>query len=283
MTDGARNASTVVCMYIALCVAAFILTYGITIVTTSVGYHRGLAHCAVKLREPWRKLLAVAGIWVTGVDPKAWVVMHRLHHTYSDSVDDPHTPSRKMKGAVGFFAMFGRQLMGYNRALAGIRGGDEKYTSIGKDLELSWCMRTWGCGWLPLVLHAGIGLCVVELGGGWWLAAAMFAGMMSHVVQGAFINYLGHAYGGRNFASDDDSRNNHFAAWLVLGEGFQNNHHRHAKSARFSYRTREVDMGWAACVVLEKLRVLDIERATLIPRERHVRAAALKLAAASNA
>lgn len=257
-------------MYIALCVAAFILTYGFTIVTTSVGYHRGLAHGAVRLREPWRRLLAATGIWVTGVDPKAWVVMHRLHHAHSDSVDDPHTPHGKMKGVVGFASMFARQLMGYNRILDKIRAGDETVTAIGKDLELSWCMRTWGCGWLPLALHAGIALGIVALGGGWLLAGAVFAGMMSHVVQGAIINYFGHAYGGRNFASDDDSRNNHFAAWLVLGEGFQNNHHRYAKSARFSHRWYEVDMGYAACLVLEKLGVLDIDRASLMPRAQPV-------------
>lgn len=257
-------------MYIALCIAAFVLTYGLTIVTTSVGYHRGLAHGAVKLREPWRRLLVTHGIWVTGVDPTAWVVMHRLHHTHSDTPDDPHTPSGKRKGVIGFATMFARQLFGYNRALVGIRAGAEPYASLGKDLKLSWCMRTWGCGWLPLLLHGGIALGVVALGGGWPLAVAIFAGIMSHVVQGAIINYFGHAYGGRNFDSDDDSRNNQIAAWLVLGEGLQNNHHRYARSARFSYRPTEVDMGFAACLVLEKLGVLDIDRAALMPRGRDV-------------
>jgi stearoyl-CoA desaturase (delta-9 desaturase) len=268
VTASMRDASTVKLMYLALCVAAFLLTYGFTIVTTSVGYHRGLAHGAVKLREPWRRLLVVTGIWLTGVDPKAWVVMHRLHHAHSDTDEDPHTPSGRRKGVLGFASMFVRQLVGYNRILDRIRAGDETVTSIGKDLELSWCMRTWGAGWLPLLLHVGIALGIVALGGGWLLAGAVFAGMMSHIVQGAIINYFGHAYGGRNFDSDDDSRNNHFAGWLVLGEGFQNNHHRYAKSARFSYLGHELDIGFGACLVLEKLGVLDIDRATLIPRER---------------
>lgn len=248
--------------YVALSVLVFIACYGLTIVITSVGYHRGLAHGAVRLREPWRALLVHGGIWLTGVDPKGWVVMHRLHHAHSDTPDDPHTP--QSKGVRGFLSMFGLQLKGYNRVLDGLRAGEERYTSLGRDIATSWPMRTKQT-WLPILLHVVLALAIVVAGGGWLLGAAFFLGMMSHVLQGAVINYFGHAHGGRNFVSDDDSRNNHFAAWLVLGEGFQNNHHRWPSSARFSYRPGEVDLGYLACLVLEKLRVLDISRRTLMP------------------
>ena len=63
-----------------------------------------------------------------------------------------------------------------------------------------------------------------------------------------------------------NSRNNLLAAWLILGEGFQNNHHRYPASARFSYRRHEVDLGYGACVLLEKLGLLEIRREHLIPR-----------------
>jgi fatty-acid desaturase len=251
-------------MVIALSLLVFFACYGFTIVTTSVGYHRGLAHGAVRIREPFRRLLAASGIWLTGIDPKGWVVMHRLHHAHSDTPDDPHSP--RTLGPLGFFKMFGAQLVGYNRVLEGLRAGDERYTSIGRDLELSWPIRT-SQPWIPILLHVAIAALIVLAGGGWLLGLAFFAGMMSHVVQGAIINYFGHAHGGRNFASlDDDSRNNHLAAWLVLGEGFQNNHHRYPSSARFSYRAHELDMGYGVCLVLERLGVLDVQRRTLLPR-----------------
>jgi len=50
------------------------------------------------------------------------------------------------------------------------------------------------------------------------------------------VKALGHAVGGRNFDSPDNSRNNHLAAWLILGEGYQNNHHSYPASAKFSYK-----------------------------------------------
>lgn len=263
-------------MMLALALCLFIASYSFTIVTTSVGYHRGLAHGAVRIREPFRKMLVVSGIWLTAIDPKGWVVMHRLHHAHSDTPNDPHSPRRL--GPFGFFKMFREQLVAYDAILDALRAGDERYASIGRDVELSWVSRT-NRPWLPVLVHVVVALIVVVATGSWLVGGALFAGMMSHVVQGAIINYFGHAHGGRNFAMADDSRNNHLAAWLVLGEGFQNNHHRYPSSARFSYRRREVDLGWAVSLVLEKVGVLEIQRRTVMPRARDVMTAPLSPAA----
>ena len=53
---------------------------------------------------------------------------------------------------------------------------------------------------------------------------------------------------------------------LILGEGFQNNHHRYPASARFSYLAHEIDLGYGACLTLEAAGVLQIDRASLMPR-----------------
>lgn len=46
------------------------------------------------------------------------------------------------------------------------------------------------------------------------------------------INSLAHLWGHRRFDTKDDSRNNAFLALITLGEGWHNNHHRYAQSAR---------------------------------------------------
>lgn len=267
MPFAALSAAPLSLAYVVLCGLVFAACWGLTIVTTSVGYHRALAHGAVELRRPWRRLLVASGIWLTGIDPKAWVVMHRLHHAHADTPDDPHAPRRV--GVLGFLGMFREQLLGYHRVLEGLRADDPRYTSLGHDLEMSWPARTRRTS-VAVVPHVALATAIVALGGGWLLAAALFFGMMlSHLVQGAMINYFGHAHGGRNFATNDNSRNHHLAAWLALGEGFQNNHHRHPSSARFSYQKGEVDPGYGACLVLEKLGVLQVNRRTLAPRAGH--------------
>jgi stearoyl-CoA desaturase (delta-9 desaturase) len=114
-------------------------------------------------------------------------------------------------------------------------------------------------------VHLGLALTLAALTGHWLLAASYFVGIMSHPIEGWAVNALGHAVGGRNFETPDNSRNNHLAAWLIVGEGFQNNHHRYPASARFSYRWPEVDPGYAICRLLETAGLLQVRRDTLLP------------------
>ena len=248
-------------MYVAACLVVFVALYGVVIVTTSVGFHRGLAHGAVRIHPFFRRLLLTLGNWITGIDPKAWVVMHRLHHRHSDTPTDPHSPRN-----VGLVGIFPEQLKSYNLTLRGLENDAEPYATVARDLDypLSWPIRS-GFFFLPYLLHAAIAVALGVFAGMWLLGAAYFAGMMSHVVQGGLVNSLGHAVGGRNFDLPDDSRNNHFIAWTILGEGLQNNHHRYPASARFSTRWPELDPGYAVCRALDAVGILRIERATLNP------------------
>jgi fatty-acid desaturase len=256
-------------MYILACITLFLAAYLVNALMITVFYHRGLAHRAVTL-SPWaRKLTIHSGIWLTGLDPKAWACMHRRHHAYSDTARDPHSPQHQGKMGV----LLG-QLKSYERTLIGLAKGTPEYTRQVEDLDfpISWVNRK-GVWYLPYVAHLAIALAIALPSGMWMLAAAYYVGIMSHPVEGWIVNTLGHAVGGRNFETSDNSRNNHLAAWLVLGEGFQNNHHRYATSAKFSYRRSEVDMGYGFCLLLERLGALDIRRDTLIPTPREFESA----------
>lgn len=60
------------------------------------------------------------------------------------------------------------------------------------------------------------------------------------------INSLGHVWGKRRFATKDQSRNNFVLALLTLGEGWHNNHHRFAVSARQGFYWWELDLSYLA-------------------------------------
>ena len=247
-------------MYFVLCAAVFAAAYLLNILTVSIGYHRALAHGSVELHPVLRRLVIRGGSWVTGLDPKAWVVMHRLHHENSDTALDPHSPVN-----VGIAGVALEQLRNYERVIIGLLKQKPALARYARDLDFPLNRLTRSGRWyVPYVLHAAIGV-ALGFGVGWLLGAAYFVGMMSHPVQGALVNALGHAVGGRNFETADDSRNNHLVAWLILGEGFQNNHHRYPASAAFSYRRHEIDLGYAACLALQKMGLARIDRAHLIP------------------
>lgn len=243
------------------CLAVFGLAYLVNTTTISVFYHRGLAHRAVTLSPAARRRVARWGIWLTGLDAKGWVCMHRLHHRYSDTDRDPHSPAR-----FGLFGVLLGQLRSYERTLVGLARGEATYCDEVRDLDFDVsALNRRGLWFAPYLLHLAIALVVGATTGLWALAAAYWLGMMSHPIEGWIVNALGHASGGRNFDTSDDSRNNHLAAWLIMGEGFQNNHHAYPASARFAHRWYELDPGYVVCRLLERAGVLTVQRDTLIP------------------
>jgi stearoyl-CoA desaturase (delta-9 desaturase) len=242
-----------------LCILA-ILVFGFTYVVNmfyiTVLYHRGLAHGSVKLK-PWvRKFTVASGNWVTGIDPKAWACMHRQHHRFSDTELDPHSPWND-----GVFGLILKQLKSYQRTLIRLDRNHEAYVSVVSDLDfpIHWVnrKRVW---WLPYLAQGLVAVLLAVFFHTWIIAAAYFLGMMSHPVQGWLVNSFAHKYGYQNFDNGDQSRNNTWVAWLVMGEGYQNNHHARPSSARFSVRWFEWDGGYLMCQIAAKLGWVEIAK-----------------------
>ena len=232
----------------------FLAAYLLNIFYITVLYHRGLTHGAVRLRPFTRALVVHTGNWVTGLDPKGWSCMHRLHHKHSDTKQDPHSPSHHALAALMLV-----QLKSYNRILARLIHNEPKASAVVADLDfpVSWLnrRRLW---LLPYLLHAAI-----AVGLGLWahtflLGAAYWLGMMSHPVQGWMVNALAHRFGTRNFETPDDSRNNAAVALLVFGEGYQNNHHHRPGAANFAMVKGELDLGWYLCRAAARLGMLEL-------------------------
>jgi stearoyl-CoA desaturase (delta-9 desaturase) len=62
-------------------------------------------------------------------------------------------------------------------------------------------------------------------------------------------------WGGRRFATRDDSRNNWWVALLTFGEGWHNNHHAHPTSARHGLAWYEFDPSWLLLRVMRRLGI----------------------------
>ncbi len=72
------------------------------------------------------------------------------------------------------------------------------------------------------------------------------------------VNGVGHYWGYRSFAPNDDSRN--VVPWGILigGEELHNNHHAYVTSARLSSKGWEFDIGWMYIRILEMLRLAKV-------------------------
>lgn len=109
---------------------ALAIGYLINITYITVFYHRALAHGAVTFTPSMQRFVAHTGIWATGIDPKGWTCMHRLHHRHSDTSSDPHSPRNS-----GIFSVATAQLLFYEKALRGLIAGRKEFVSVVPDLE----------------------------------------------------------------------------------------------------------------------------------------------------
>ena len=68
------------------------ITYTLTGLGITVGYHRLFTHRSFKTTRTVRALLAVLGSMAVEGPVIEWVATHRKHHRFSDHAGDPHSP-----------------------------------------------------------------------------------------------------------------------------------------------------------------------------------------------
>ncbi|MEL7121866.1 MAG: acyl-CoA desaturase [Bacteroidota bacterium] len=241
---------------IILAISLFFVGYVLNMFYITVFYHRGLAHKSIEVSDRVRKFVFRTGMWITGMDPKSWVCMHRMHHTHSDTEHDPHTPEH----CGNLFDMFKIQLQSYRKILIGLLKDNPEYTKVVKDIDydVHWTSRVqlW---YLPYVFQGLIGVALLIFFHP-VVGIAYAVGIMSHPVQGALVNYFGHKTGYRNFETTDNSTNNWLVAFITMGEGYQNNHHHRPGSAKFKVKWYEVDFGYMLVRVAKFLGIIKSVR-----------------------
>ena len=70
------------------------------------------------------------------------------------------------------------------------------------------------------------------------------------------INSLDHMVGTRRFDTPDTSRNNALLALVTLGEGWHNNHHHFAVSARQGFRWWEIDITYMLLKLMARVGIV---------------------------
>ncbi|MFN7929696.1 MAG: fatty acid desaturase [Blastocatellia bacterium] len=197
-----------------------------------VGYHRLLTHRGLKVPKLLEYFLATCGTLALQGGPIYWVGLHRIHHAKSDQPGDPHSPRD------GFFWSH----MGWILFSGRLKDDADRRKRYTLDL-LQQPFYRWlsEYHWVPTAI---VGLVLFALGGWpmvlWGLCLRTV--LSWHVTW--CVNSATHVWGYRRFASNDDSRNNWWVALLAFGEGWHNNHHAHAASARHGLTWYEFDLNW---------------------------------------
>jgi len=216
-----------------------------------MGYHRLHTHRSYKVPKLIEYFFAVCGTLTLEGGPIFWVATHRVHHQNSDLPGDPHTPHDG-----GFWAHMGWIIFGeakHNNTQLMSRYAPD----LARDRFYLW-LNTYH--YVPLVT---LGLILLATGGIRMVLWGVFLRVVVGLHSTWLVNSATHMWGGRRFATRDDSRNSWWVALLTFGEGWHNNHHAHPTSARHGLAWYELDITW---LQIRFLQLLGIARSVKVAK-----------------
>jgi stearoyl-CoA desaturase (delta-9 desaturase) len=232
----------------------FALMYVLHVFALTAGYHRYFSHKSYKTSRAFQFILAVLGTTAAQRDPLWWASHHRMHHQYSDTEKDVHSPRHH-----GFWWAHIGWVMKRELSTTDLR----RVKDFAKYPELLWLNRhpyapAFVLAVLLLIIGSGLNVLYPNLGvGGWQFVFYGFFLSTVAVYHVTFcINSVAHMYGKKRYDSNDDSRNNWLLGLLAMGEGWHNNHHRYAVCARQGFRWWEIDLSYMTLRVLQALGIV---------------------------
>jgi stearoyl-CoA desaturase (delta-9 desaturase) len=235
----------------------FVLHWQLSVFFQSFFLHRYGAHRQFTMSKGWERVFHFLAWAVCGssyLNPRAYAIMHRMHHAYSDTPLDPHSPVQQ----PNYFTMMWRTKVQYerikNRKVAvdpKFEGGYPEWKLFDETLS-NWPVSiAWGTVYTLFYLAFAPSA--------WWLLLAPIHWILGPI-HGGIVNYLGHKLGYRNYDSDDNSKNTLVFDVLTMGELFQNNHHKWGQSPNFGTRWFEIDPAYQAIKVFAWLGIIDTSK-----------------------
>ena len=225
--------------------AAFVLRWLAGSLGIGVGYHRLLTHRGFTCPKWVEYTLSVLGTLALQSGPLTWVTTHRIHHAFTETDKDPHSPRNGTYWSHIGWIMRGQA---QNQSWATM----VRYCpDITKDRFQVALNKYY---YIPPIM---VGVLLFAIGG---FPMVLWGVFLKTVIGWHFtwlVNSATHLWGTRRFETRDDSRNNALIAAVTFGEGWHNNHHAHPRSARHGLSWYEIDINWIQIWLLEKVGLAE--------------------------
>jgi stearoyl-CoA desaturase (Delta-9 desaturase) len=233
----------------------FVLHWQLSVFSQSFFLHRFGAHRQFAMSKGWERFFHLFTFLTQGssyLNPRGYAILHRMHHAYSDTAKDPHSPENHSN----VFSMMWTTALIYagfvkNKTKPEPRfdGGTPEWPALEKVGDF------WGT---RLAFGVAYTLVYIAFAPHWAFYLLLPAHYVMGPIHGAIVNWCGHRYGYRNFESNDVSRNTLVFDVLTAGELFQNNHHKFGMSPNFAVRWFEIDPTYQVMKVLSAVGVIDM-------------------------
>jgi len=233
----------------------FILHWYLALFLQTFFQHRYASHKAFTMSPFWEKIFYLFAYITQGssyMSPKVYGIMHRMHHAYTDTEKDPHSPSY----SPNVFAMMWRTRHIYLEIAHGKADVEERFLKGLPDWN---AFDNWaGSRWSRLLWIAVYTCFYIGFASSPWLLLLLPLTITMGAVHGAIINWFAHKYGYINFKLKNTSENLICPDLLMLGESYHNNHHKHPSSINFGVRWYEFDPVYPAILLMKWLHIIRI-------------------------
>jgi stearoyl-CoA desaturase (Delta-9 desaturase) len=191
--------------------------------------------------------------------PRAYAVLHRMHHTYSDTKEDPHSPH--------FFKDIWHMMLHTAVIFRGYVTGkslpDPQFT---KEYIPVWHkLDVIGNHAITRLLFGAfyISMYILFAPNYWWFLLLPIHFLMGPI-QGAVVNWFGHKLGYANYDNHDHSKNTTPFGVIMMGELFQNNHHHAKYDPNFAKKWFEFDPTYFIMRSLNFLHIIKLKPVPIV-------------------
>jgi stearoyl-CoA desaturase (Delta-9 desaturase) len=220
--------------------------------------HRYASHRMFTTSKVWERVFYLLAYLFEGasfLNPRAYALMHRAHHAFSDTEQDPHSPHF----FVDVYQMMKATIITFGDYVKRIKDPEAQFPGHYPEWPL---VDRMGSSLLSrLLFGAAYAAFYIFFAAHWWLFLLLPIHFMMGPIHGAIVNWCGHKYGYSNFDNKDKSKNTTPFDFLMLGELFQNNHHKHPNSANFAKRWFEIDPVYPVMKLMHWLGIIKIRKA----------------------
>ncbi|MBL7850609.1 MAG: acyl-CoA desaturase [Cyclobacteriaceae bacterium] len=241
-------------MWIVL--AFFVAHWYLSLFFQTFFLHRYASHKAFTM-SPFTEKVFYVLTWIfqgsNYLSPFGYGVMHRMHHAYADTEQDPHSPTYDET----IWNMMWKTKTIYSQIANGSMVPDKRFTEgVPKWETFDRIARSWPSRLFWGSLYV---LFYLQFATTWWLFLLLPVHFLMSPIHGAIINWFAHKYGYRNFEVRDTSMNFLPVDFLMMGESYHNNHHKHGSRANFGgVRWHEIDPTYQVIRILHRLGVIEM-------------------------
>ncbi|HEY4151302.1 MAG TPA: acyl-CoA desaturase [Chitinophagaceae bacterium] len=219
--------------------------------------HRYASHKMFTMNKPWERFFYGFTFLVQGasfLNPRAYAIMHKMHHAYSDTEKDPHSPHffkdvwQMTMQTKDIYLNYVNHKIEPEKAF---RGAYPEWPLVDK-ISNYWTVRIlFGLGYLMFY---------IQFATYWWMFLLLPVHFFMGPVHGAIVNWCGHKYGYSNYNNDDHSKNTVPIDIFLMGELMQNNHHKSPNSINFAKKWYEFDPTYPVILLLNRVRIIKLKK-----------------------